>query len=237
MTEVLAWGGRSAWQFFNVRDDKIVRWTELRTLAQARLPEKQRWFEELVVAVDVQNPLLGPDGCTRVYGPQKDCARRDFDFAERCLEQLTTIIQKELHLDYANEPGTGAAGGLGYGLRCFANARLEPGFALFSHYAQLPERLKSAHLVLTGEGAIDQSTLMGKGVGELARPLQKKCSAVYRICRSGTGRGPGPATLCKDARADPGFHFPRKGHGRTRCLADPLGRGGSQKLARLRNRS
>ncbi len=156
------------WQFFNTHDEKIVRWTELRTLALVRPPEQINIFEELVVAVDVQNPLLGPTGCTRIYGPQKRLRPHDFDFAERSLDQLATILEKELHLNHASEAGAGAAGGLGFGLRCFAGARMEPGFGLFARYADLPERLKSAKLILTGEGAIDQQTLMGKGVGELA---------------------------------------------------------------------
>jgi glycerate kinase len=96
----------------------------------------------------------------------------DFEFAERCLEQLADIMAKELHVACAGDPGAGAAGGLGFGLRCFAGARLEPGFALFARYAGLAQRLQHAQLVLTGEGAIDGSTLMGKGVGELARLCQ-----------------------------------------------------------------
>jgi glycerate kinase len=126
-------------------------------------------MEDLSVAVDVQNPLLGRDGCTRVYGPQKGVRPEDFEFAERCLQKLADIAAKELHLNYAEEPGAGAAGGLGFGLRCFAGARLEPGFALFARLASLRERVAAAQLVITGEGAIDRSTLMGKGVGELAR--------------------------------------------------------------------
>jgi len=80
----------------------------------------------------------------------------------------------ELHVNCADEPGAGAAGGLGFGLRCFASAQLEPGFALFARYAALADRLQEAQLVLTGEGAIDHSTVMGKGVGELARLCQQK---------------------------------------------------------------
>ena len=157
------------WQFFNTHDTKIARWTELRTLAQARPPSTPKLFEELLVAVDVQNPLLGPEGCTRIYGPQKGLRPHDFDFAERALEQMATILEKELHLVCAQEPGTGAAGGLGFGLRCFAGARLEPGFDLFARKTNLSARLKSADLVISGEGSIDRSTLMGKGVGELAK--------------------------------------------------------------------
>lgn len=162
------------WQFFNTHDEKIERWTNLRALAQVRPPDEVKWPREVIVAVDVQNPLLGPRGCTRIYGPQKGLRSEEFDFAERCLMQLASIIRQELHLSVANEPGTGAAGGLGYGLRCFAGARLEPGFGLFARSATLPERIGRAQLVITGEGAIDRSTVMGKGVGEIAKLCREK---------------------------------------------------------------
>ena len=157
------------WQFFGTHDEKIVRWTELKRLAQVRPPERLRIFDSLTVAVDVRNPLLSRNGCTRVFGPQKGLSPDDFEFAERCLEQLARVMAKELHVDCAGEPGAGAAGGLGFGLRCFAGAELEPGFALFARHAQMEARLQKSQVVLTGEGSIDDSTGMGKGVGELAR--------------------------------------------------------------------
>jgi glycerate 2-kinase len=156
------------WQFFNNHDEKILRWTALHGLAQIRPPDKQRLFERVTVAVDVQNPFLGPQGCTRIYGPQKGLRPEDFEFAERSLDQLAVILSKELHLNCSEEPGAGAAGGLGYGLRCFVGAKLEPGFSMFARYANLEQRLKNVDLVITGEGAIDSSSIMGKGVGELA---------------------------------------------------------------------
>jgi glycerate kinase len=161
------------WQFFGTHDEKIIRWTQLRGLVQARPLDQPRPCTELVVAVDVQNPLLGPTGCTRIFGPQKGLRPDDFDFAENCLAQLARIVERESHLNCASEPGAGAAGGLGYGLRCFGGGQLEPGFAVFSRYAKLEARLKSAQLVITGEGAIDTSTLMGKGVGEVANLCKK----------------------------------------------------------------
>lgn len=166
--------GAMGWQFFNDHDKKILRWTELHSLAQIRPPDKQRLFERVTVAVDVQNPLLGAQGCTRIYGPQKGLKPEDFEFSERCLEQLSVILSKELHLNCSEEPGAGAAGGLGYGLRCFLGAKLEPGFNLFARYANLERRLGNVDLVITGEGAIDNSSGMGKGVGELAALCKRR---------------------------------------------------------------
>jgi len=157
------------WEFLDNANQPIDRWIDLPALAVARPPKPRRLFRELIVAVDVHNPLLGPRGATRVYGPQKGLKPADFPLAERCLDRLKTVAARQFGRNVAGEPGTGAAGGLGFGLRCFLGARLRPGFELFARFAELPKRLRSIHLVITGEGAIDRSTLMGKGVGEIAR--------------------------------------------------------------------
>ena len=154
------------WQFINTHDEDISRWTGLHDLSVIRPSTETGWFDELSVAVDVQNPLLGASGCSRIYGPQKGL--KEFEFAERNLERLAQLMKLELHIDRATEPGAGAAGGLGYGLCAFADGKLEPGFALFARLTGFHEKLRMADLVLTGEGSIDASTLMGKGVGELA---------------------------------------------------------------------
>ena len=168
-----ACGGR----FVDGAGREIERWTGLEALARIELPARHL-FEEFTVAVDVQNPLLGVQGCARVYGPQKGLRAEDFPVADRTLGRLAEVVRGQMGFDAANEPGAGAAGGLGFGLRSFLGARLVPGFQLFSDYAKLPKRLESIQLVLTGEGALDAQTLMGKGVGELAalcRKLQVPC--------------------------------------------------------------
>lgn len=162
------------WAFLNDHGQVIERWTELHALSQINFPVQEMRFDEVRVAVDVQNRLLGPEGCTRVYGPQKGLLAQEFEFAERCLGRLAEVAKRELKRDAAAEPGAGAAGGLGFGLRSFLNARLEPGFRLFADYAGLRDRLAASQLVITGEGSIDVSTLMGKGVGELALLCREK---------------------------------------------------------------
>jgi glycerate 2-kinase len=160
--------------FQNEHGQILERWTELHSLTLVHAPRNLPHFEEVVVAVDVQNPLLGPTGCARVYGPQKGLREQDFAFAERCLGRLATVIERDWHLGAANLPGAGAAGGLGFGLHCFLGATLKPGFALFADCTRLDEHLATANLVLTGEGSIDASTLMGKGAGELARACARR---------------------------------------------------------------
>jgi len=147
-------------------------------------PKSVRRFDELLVAVDVQNPLLGKHGATRVYGPQKGLRPKDFPLAERRLRRLALVAKTELGSDFAKVPGSGAAGGLGFGLATFARGKLEPGFDLFGEHSNLAHRLSEAALVITGEGCLDHSTLMGKGVGQIAKNcknLNIPCIAVAGV--------------------------------------------------------
>lgn len=161
------------WQFLNQQNEAIETWIELHSLASIREP-KTRLFREVLVAVDVQNRLLGARGCSRIYGPQKGLRPEDFPTAEKCLRRLAAVARRQFNRDFATEPGSGAAGGLGFGLSAFAGARLIPGFDLLARHAQLEQHLRAADLVITGEGALDKSTLMGKGVGELASRCKKR---------------------------------------------------------------
>jgi len=173
------------WKFLDQEGAAIERWTELDRLARIPRPERTRWFEELIVAADVQNPLLGARGATRVYGPQKGLREQDFAKAERNLRRLADAMAKfvvppsggsadRLKPELQTIPGAGAAGGLGFGLMAFVGAKAEPGFELFARLAKLNKLLRTADLVITGEGCIDQSTFMGKGVGEIARSCLEK---------------------------------------------------------------
>ena len=156
------------WRFYDRAGRELKRWTELGTLSRAVPPPRRRLFKSLTVAVDVQNPLLGPRGATRIYGPQKGVRPQDFSRAEGCLRQLARVLGGSGSRDFAGRPGAGAAGGLGFGLAAFQGARLTPGFALIARRGHLARRLACADLVITGEGAMDRSTLMGKGVGQVA---------------------------------------------------------------------
>jgi glycerate kinase len=161
------------WKFLNRDGEEIEHWTDLHTLAHISAPKRTRGFGELIVAVDVQNPLLGPRGATRIYGPQKGLRANDFSVAEKNLRRLAQVAKRKLGENFARVPGTGAAGGLGFGLLAFFGAELEPGFDLLSRFSKLDQRLRWADLVVTGEGRLDQSTLMGKGVGRLAKQCQE----------------------------------------------------------------
>jgi glycerate 2-kinase len=162
------------WEFLDRNANSIEQWVGLDRLARIRAPSPRCGLSRLLVAVDVQNPLLGPRGATRVYGPQKGLRPRDFARAERCLGRLAAVVRTDFGRDLARTPGAGAAGGLGFGLLTFLGARLESGFDLFARQAMLERRLRSADLVIVGEGAIDSSTFMGKGVGQVATRCRQR---------------------------------------------------------------
>jgi glycerate kinase len=164
------------WHFLDRSGALIERWVDLERLDRLQPPDgrKTSLIEmKVTVAVDVQNRLLGPRGATRIYGPQKGLRASDFPLSERCLKRLAAAASRHFKQDFATMPGAGAAGGLGFGLFAFLGARPEPGVELFARCAKLNQRLRAADLVITGEGSIDKSTLMGKGVGEIARRCQR----------------------------------------------------------------
>ncbi len=127
---------------------------------------------EVLVACDVKNTLLGPEGAAPVYGPQKGATPEMVVQLEKGLETVAAQLETYQGESISEMPGGGAAGGLGAGLVGFCNAQLRSGFDLIADYAHLDEALSGADLVITGEGKIDASTRFGKvpaGVGKRAK--------------------------------------------------------------------
>lgn len=208
------------WKFLDRDGSLIEHWTGLDQLAKIRAPSPRRCLRQLLVAVDVQNPLLGTRGATRVYGPQKGLRSGDFVRAERCLGRLAKVVKKDFGRDLARAPGAGAAGGLGFGLLAFLGAQLEPGFDLFARQAAVERHLHPADLVIIGEGAIDSSTFMGKGVGQIAARCRKQgipCVALAGYVSPGAGKrrlftqthALTQLTAVKQAKAKPAYWLER----------------------------
>ncbi|KEI89997.1 glycerate kinase [Clostridium botulinum B2 433] len=124
------------------------------------------------VACDVDNPLLGEKGASYVFGPQKGATPEIAKKLDKNLASFANIIENKLGKDIKEIPGAGAAGGLGFGLMAFLNAKLEKGIDLVIEYTKLREKVKSADFVFTGEGSIDFQTIFGKtpfGVAKVAK--------------------------------------------------------------------
>jgi glycerate kinase len=150
---------------------------------------KLEWIEKpknlalpkMVAAVDVRNPLLGENGATRVFGPQKGATENKIDILERALTKLADVVSKDLKVNYRDEPGAGAAGGLGFGLMSFCGAVIKPGFDVVAESVGLESKMEDVDVVITGEGSLDRQTLEGKtpaGVAQLARKLGKRVFAI-----------------------------------------------------------
>ena len=125
----------------------------------------------MVVACDVRNPLLGPEGAARVFGPQKGADAEAVEELERRLAADAELAP------YALLPGAGAAGGLGAALAALG-AELVPGAPLVLERISFRERARAAGLVVTGEGTVDRTTTAGKAPGEVVRA----CSALGVRC-------------------------------------------------------
>jgi glycerate kinase len=135
----------------------------------------------LVAAADVKNPLLGENGATRVFGPQKGAMPGKVEMLERALTKLADVVTRDLHVDIRDKPGAGAAGGLGFGLMSFCGAIMRPGFDVVAGAVGLESKMADVDLVITGEGSLDRQTLEGKtpaGVARIARKLGKRVFAI-----------------------------------------------------------
>lgn len=136
---------------------------------------------KITAAADVRNPLLGENGATRVFGPQKGVRENEIAILERALTRLADVVAEEFDFDYRDAPGTGAAGGLGFALMSFCGAEIRPGFDVVAKAVGLEAKIKDAGIVVTGEGSLDRQTLEGKtpaGVARLARKLDKPVFAI-----------------------------------------------------------
>ncbi|HEV8228853.1 MAG TPA: glycerate kinase [Candidatus Limnocylindria bacterium] len=114
------------------------------------------------VACDVRNPLLGPEGATAVYGPQKGATPEMIRALEAALTRYADVVERFVGRNVRDVPGAGAAGGLGAGLIAFVDARLVSGALLVLDAVGFDRRLVGADLVVTGEGRIDGQSVYGK---------------------------------------------------------------------------
>lgn len=120
------------------------------------------------VACDVTNPLCGPTGASAVYGPQKGATPEMIAELDVALDHYADMLARDLGQEVRDIPGAGAAGGLGAGMIAFLHATLRPGAQLVLEAVKLEEHMRTADLVLTAEGQIDEQTAYGKSVGAVA---------------------------------------------------------------------
>lgn len=132
---------------------------------------------ELVVACDVDNPLIGERGASEVFGPQKGASPQLVKQLDAALAQFSVVVQPYVQKQFATTPGAGAAGGMGAALLAFTKATLQPGVEIVAETVGLAELCRDADLVITGEGRIDAQSIAGKtpvGVAKIAKQAGAK---------------------------------------------------------------
>jgi glycerate 2-kinase len=136
----------------------------------------------VLVACDVDDPLTGPNGAARVYGPQKGASPDGVLLLERALAHYAAVVHRDLGIDLRALPGGGAAGGAGAGLVAFLGARLRPGVAVVMDALDVRRRAASADVLVTGEGRLDASSLRGKVISGLLGEAQRARVPVVVLC-------------------------------------------------------
>lgn len=142
------------------------------------------WTGTVDVACDVTNPLVGPQGATYIYGPQKGAKPDDLPLLDAGMKHWAERVQQQFGVDLSPMPGAGAAGGLGAGAVLFLKGRLTEGVNLLIKHTQLAQKMRGADLVLTGEGRIDNQTLQGKLIAGITRLAHEQNIPVVALCGS-----------------------------------------------------
>ncbi len=135
----------------------------------------------ITIMSDVKNPLLGPSGSTYIYGPQKGADPKQLEFLENGMKNYISIAEQTLNKSVKEIEGSGAAGGLGAALLLFTNSKMRSGIDTIMEIVDLKNKIKSADLVITGEGRIDEQSAFGKvcyGVGNACKEESIPCIAI-----------------------------------------------------------
>lgn len=136
---------------------------------------------ELLLACDVDNPLLGPAGAAAVYGPQKGLSPDDVPVADENLHGWADLVDAATDTDVRLAPGAGAAGGVGYAVMALG-AQLRPGIDLVLELVGFVDQLSTARLVITGEGSLDEQTMSGKAPAGIAAVARSAGVEVVAVC-------------------------------------------------------
>ena len=129
---------------------------------------------EILVACDVDNPLLGLRGASAIFGPQKGAAAEQVQRLDAALARYHRVLLETLQLDLKDLPGAGAAGGTTMALLAFTKATMQPGIDVVLNTLQFEEMLAGTDLVISGEGRIDAQTLHGKVIMGIAKRTKKQ---------------------------------------------------------------
>lgn len=135
----------------------------------------------IIVASDVDNPLLGADGAAAVFGPQKGADTHQVEALERGVRRWSELASRATGRNDADRPGAGAAGGAGFAALALLNAKIRPGIELILELVDFDRRIVGADLVVTGEGSLDDQSLAGKAPVGVARAAARSGVPVVAV--------------------------------------------------------
>lgn len=136
----------------------------------------------ITLASDVNNPLLGQRGCVEIFGPQKGADDEKRPVLEAALTHFAAKVTQAMGRDDTGLPGAGAAGGVGYAAMAVLGATMRPGIDVILELGDFTELLPGSDLVVTGEGALDLQTLLGKAPAGVARAAKAAGVPVIALC-------------------------------------------------------
>ncbi|MBS4174841.1 glycerate kinase [Bacillus sp. FJAT-49736] len=139
---------------------------------------------EFIIASDVQNPLVGINGATHVFGPQKGATPEMLQFLDYHLTKWADLVESKTGIRLHERPGAGAAGGIGGAFQAFFPSTTQRGIDLVIKYTGLKEKLDGAQCVFTGEGQIDYQTASGKTPMGVAQIAKQKRIPVFALAGS-----------------------------------------------------
>ena len=176
----------------------------------------------LIIACDVDNPLLGPSGAAASYGPQKGLLAKDILRMDSEMRRMASMLVDKFGVqeDIFAKPGTGAAGGIGFGFGVAFGGCFAEGFPLVAAWLKLEERINHADVILTGEGRFDPTSLRGKGPGKVLELAYRAGKPVFVLA----------GVVSEETRLEVRQNF-------TRVFLYPIGRSGlplKENLSRTR---
>lgn len=137
-----------------------------------------------VMASDVENPLLGKDGCAHIYARQKGATEHMQHILENNMTRYADVVEKHFRQTYRFAQGAGAAGGFGFGAMAFLKADMYSGIDYMIRMLEIEAKIMNSDVVLVGEGRLDRQTRFGKapyGIAKLAKKHHKRVIGVFAV--------------------------------------------------------
>ena len=163
-------------QFIGV-ENKYISNSDLINISKINIDKLKIKDCNFKILVDVDNPLLGANGATQIYAPQKGAKKEDLQLLENNLSHFAEVVSKTTNTNNKNLEGCGAAGGIAYGLKSFFDVEIVSGITEMMSLCNLELQIKNSDLVISGEGSLDSQSQNGKllsGVANMCHQNKKQ---------------------------------------------------------------